>query len=171
MFCAFLNDILDNGRVEIIAALSLVISLSALIMTSYSTVENAVESRENLKNRLFCDYCARFTNDKSIQKVVEWLIVVKCMNSDKKRTDHRGKKRIPKCTIEVPTDFEKEKFLLFLTELNIQLKNNQLDNDDVRTIFQPYASLFFKSLQYESGYLYRNWNWKDFSKLCNKEAI
>lgn len=159
------ESLLANKTANYISAISLLVSITALIFANYIKVENAVELRNTNKKRLLNDYCSRFSSDPTIQKVVRWLFAITELDSDdikvypKKRKDYNGN------PIESPTSFEKERFLVFLTELNIQTKNKQLEIEDVRTIFSLYAQLFNKVQKNDNAFIFSLRKDCDYSEL------
>lgn len=119
-------------------AASLFISFIALINTTYYTVETALEFRKHNKKKMFSEYCARFSNDTNLKNVAEWLLFIT------KKDSHgiliERSKRSKKEYME-PTPFEKERFWCFLIELNIQIKDKQIEKEDAMKIFSRYAQL------------------------------
>ena len=166
ILCASWLDIFSNETSYTIASMSLFVSIIALIITNYFTVENAIELRSYNKKSLFCNYCARFSNDKDVIKVAEWLLNITELDSNgcikevypKKKKDDKGK------TITMPTRFEKQRFLDFLTEISIMIKSDLLEKDVVRDYFSLYASIFNKVQQTDANICYKQNN-TDFSEL------
>jgi hypothetical protein len=154
-----------NETANTIATTSLLISVTALFITTYITIENSVELRNTNKKKLLSDYCNRFSSDPIVQKVARWLWDITDMNFDeikvypKKSKDDKGNH------IEEPNSFEKGRFLVFLTELNIQTKNKQLEKEDVRKIFSLYALLFNKAQKNDNVTIYSLWKDCDYSEL------
>lgn len=146
ILCAIWYKLWLNETDKSLMAASLFISFIALFISSYITIENAIELRSYNKRKLFSDYCVRFSNDQNIKKVAEWLLAIAEFDSNgnilnvypKRLKDDKGR------TIIEPTYFEKERFFNFLKELNIQIKNRQLEKEDVNNLFSIYASLFYK---------------------------
>ena len=149
--CALWPDLWRNEAANNMTSLSLLISIFALFISSYFIVENAIELRTNNKKKLFCEYCARFSSNQNICKVAEWLLAISEFDPDgilmnvypKRLNDDKGR------TITEPTYFEMNCFWDFLIELNIQIKNKQLEKEDVRKYFSPYVLIFKKVLQAE----------------------
>ena len=87
---------------------------------------------------MFSEYCARFSNDTNLKNVAEWLLFIT------KKDSHgiliERSKRSKKEYME-PTPFEKERFWCFLIELNIQIKDKQIEKEDAMKIFSRYAQL------------------------------
>lgn len=140
ILCATWESIWDNKPAETIMAATLLLSVISMIMTSYIAVENAIELRLDRRKRLFSDYCARFSNDQNVRKVAEWLFNVNELDSDGKVIINSMK--LKQNNIKEPTLFEKRRFMDFLIEINIQIKNKQIEKEDVRKIFSIYAKLF-----------------------------
>lgn len=138
-----------NETTKTITLASLFLSITALIITNYITVERAIELRSYNKRKLFSEYCSRFSNDQNLKKVSEWLLAITRYDSDgnivkvlpKRSIKYNGK------TITEPTNYEKERFLAFLIELNIQIKNEQIERKDAEEVFAFYIQLFDKVLQ------------------------
>lgn len=164
MMCAMWRDLWINETANTLMGFSLFISIIALFISNYFIVENAIESRSNKKKKLFSEYCARFSGNQNISKVVEWLLNIAEFDSNgvlvnvypKGLNDDKGR------TISEPTFFQKKCFADFLIELNIQIKNKQLDIEDVRKYFSPYVLIFNKVLQVENNKVYYMWNIDDF---------
>ena len=108
-------------------AASLFVSVIALVITNYFTVENAIEIRENNKTKLFSDYCARFSNDSNFNKVAEWLLLISELDTEGNvlGIDTKKMKANKNLTLVEPTYFEKERFFDFLIELNKQKEKIQ----------------------------------------------
>ena len=144
IICATWPEIWANETAETIMAASLLVSIIALVISSYFTTETALEIRGYNKKKLFSDYCARFSNDQNIKNVAEWLLAITEMDSNGniRNVHFRKLKNDKKKTIMEPTPFEIERFWSFLIELVIQIKNGKLEREDVRKIFSSYAQLF-----------------------------
>lgn len=165
--CAMWFDLWKNENDNTLTSLSLFISVIALFLSNYFIVENAIESRHNKKKKLFSEYCARFSSNQNICKVSEWLLTIaefdpngilinvypNGLNGDKGRN------------ITEPTYFEKMCYFDFLVELNIQVKNNQLDKEDIRKYFSPCALIFIKVLQAEDMKNYYMRSLADLSEI------
>lgn len=134
----------DKETDKSILSASLFVSFLSLAGTLYLTIEIAIESRMFNQNKLLSDYTTRFSNDANIRKVIDWLIAI----SDKDKNEVITKfypqktKDDTERAIEKPTLYEKERFMRFFTELNIQIKNKQLKEEDVRELFSFYALMF-----------------------------
>ena len=152
VMCALWPDLWKNETANTLTAFSLFISIIALFISNYFIVEKAIESRTNNKKRLFSDYCARFSSNQNLCKVAEWLLTIAEYDSNgilnnvypNRVKNDKGR------AITEPTYFEQKCFLDFLIELNIQIKNKQLEKEDVRQIFSPYALIFNEVLQAEN---------------------
>lgn len=163
MMCAMWRELWINETANTLTGFSLFISIIALFISNYFIVENAIESRSNNKKKLFSEYCARFSGNQNISNVVEWLLNIAEFDSNgvlvnvypKGLNDDKGR------TISEPTFFQKKCFGDFLIELNIQIKNKQLDIEDVRKYFSPYVLIFNKVLQVENNKVYYMWNIDD----------
>ena len=138
-----------------------------MFISNYFIVENAIESRNNNKKKLFSEYCARFSSNQNICKVAEWLLAIAEFDSNgilinvypKRVNDNKGR------TIIEPTYFEKKCFGDFLIELNIQIKSKQLKKEDVRKYLFPYALIFKKVLQTEDMKICYIQNLADLSEI------
>lgn len=158
VMCAMWRDLWINETANTLTAFSLFISIVALFISNYFVVENAIESRSNNKKKLFSEYCARFSSNQNYCKVVEWLMCIAEFDSNvypNRLNDEKGG------TISEPTFFQKKCFWDFLIELNIQIKNKQLEKEDVRKLFYPYALIFKKVLQAENNKGIYMWNFAD----------
>lgn len=145
---------------------SLYLSIIVWISTIYVTLEGTLEVRVSKKKKLFCDYCTRFSNDKNIAKVAEWLLDVRDQDYNGNIKDKcQTKKRLKGKHTEEPTRFEKERFREFLIELNIQIKNNQIDKEDARRIFSIYTDLYLDMLNADNK-PYLKLVSQDISELC-----
>ena len=161
------RDMWINETIKTLTAYSLFISIIALFMGNYFVIENAIELRTNNKQKLFGDYCARFSTNHNICKVAEWLLSIAEFDSNgvlsnvdvKRLNGDKGR------TISEPTFFQKKCFGDFLLELNIQIKNKQLEKEDVRKYFSPYATVFKKVLQVENNKACYMWNLSDFQEI------
>ncbi len=156
-----------NETANTLSATSLFLSLIALFISNYFIVENAIELRANNKKKLLSNYCARFSNNQKISKVLEWLISIAEFDSNGNFI-----KLYPKDVISnnvmtnlPPTQFEKEVFYDFLVELNIQVKNKQLEKEDVEKFFSPYVLIFKEALQTEKSKTHYLRNINDLAEL------
>lgn len=166
VICAMGRDLWINETANTLMGSSLLLSLIALVVSNYFIVENARELRTNSKKKLFGDYCARFSSNQNICKVTEWLLNIAEFDSNgitnvypQKLYDAKGR------AITEPTYFEKKCFGDFLIELNIQVKNKQLEKEDVKNYFSLYALIFNKVLQAESNKNCYMWNFANFSDI------
>lgn len=167
--CASWYDIWSVEKTETIMATTLFVSIINLFFSGYIAVENAVELRNRSKKRLFGDYCSRFSNDICLKKVAEWLMAISTLdtNSIVKHNYfryHKVKGRKGEI-IQSPTLFEIEKFCEFLVELNIQIKNEQIDGKDARKMFSSYARMLSKVINSDKIELYNIQNDEDYSEL------
>lgn len=167
VLCAMWPDLWKNETANTMTAFSLFISIIALFISNYFIVEKAIESRTNNKKRLFSDYCARFSSNQNLCKVAEWLLTIAEFDSNgilnnvypNRMKNDKGR------AITEPTFFEQKCFLDFLIELNLQIKNMQLEKEDVRTIFSPYALIFNKVLKAKNMKIYYMRSLADLSEL------
>lgn len=140
------NVLWSNETEKSIMATALFMSVLSLFSTLYFTVEIALKRESATQNKLLSEYCARFSTDPSIRKVVEWLIAISDIDKNdvitrfypEKSKDDKGN------SIEKPSLYEKERFMRFFVELNIQIKNKQLNERDVNELFSFYAMMFSK---------------------------
>jgi len=149
---------------------SLLVSIIALVISSYFTTETALEIRGYNKKKLFSDYCARFSNDSNIKNVAEWLLAIterdsNSSNGNIRNVHYRKLKNDRKKTIMEPTPFEKERFWSFFIELVIQIKNGKLEREDVRKIFSSYAQLFDYVQQTDNKTSYYKYDRKVIAEL------
>lgn len=164
VFYASLPHIVANVGEKTISATSLAISITAVSMTTYFTVETALELRNYNKKKLFSDYCARFSTDTTIFKVAEWLLAIAELDSNDDNIWVYSKNVRDNKVVE-PTRFEKERFYMFLTELNIQIENGQIERDDARKVFSLYAHLFNNVRKTHTNTLYYEIENNDFAEL------
>lgn len=143
ILCATWENYWINKPTETIMTATLFVSVLSMIMTSYITIENAIELRSERRKKLFSDYCARFSNDQCVSKVAEWLLTISKLDfdgnveiMDSKYLQHS------KNFAKEPTLFEKERFMDFLIELNVQIKNKQIEKEDAIKVFSIYTRLF-----------------------------
>lgn len=169
VMCALWPDLWKNETTNSMTSFSLLISILALFISNYFIVENAIESRTNNKKNLFSEYCTRFSSNQNISKVAEWLLAISEFDTEgilinvypKRLNDDKGR------TIVEPTFFEMNCFGDFLIELNIQTKNKQLEKEDVRKYFSPYALIFDKVIQSENKQIYYMRNLSDLSEMLS----
>lgn len=167
VMCALWPDLWKNETTNNMTSFSLLISILALFISTYFIVENAIESRTNNKKKLFSEYCTRFSSNQNISKVAEWLLAISEFDPEgilinvysKRLNDDRGR------TITKPTFFEMNCFCDFLIELNIQIKNKQLEKEDVRKYFSPYILIFKEVIQAENKENYYMRNLADLSEI------
>ena len=160
-------DLWKNETANTLTAFSLFISIIALFISNYFIVEKAIESRTNNKKRLFSDYCARFSSNQNLCKVAEWLLTIAEYDSNGILINvYPNRVKNDKVrTVKEPSYFEQKCFLDFLIELNIQIKSKQLEKEDVRKIFSPYAFVLKEILQAENMEIYYMLNLADLSEL------
>ena len=167
VMCAMWRDLWINETANTLTAFSLFISIIALFISNYFIIENAIESRNNNKKKLFGEYCARFSSNHNICKVAEWLLTIAEFDSNgalinifpQRLNDDKGR------TISEPTLYQKKCFGDFLIELNIQIKNKQLEKEDVRQYFSKVTLIFNKVLQEENNKICYMWNLTDFPEI------
>lgn len=102
-------------------------------------------------------------------KVAEWLMTISTLDTNNIVNHnnfryHKVKDR-KREIIQSPTLFEIEKFCDFLVELNIQIKNEQIDGIDARKMFSSYVRMFRKVINSDNIELYNNRNDEDYSEL------
>lgn len=167
VMCAVWPDLWKNETANTLTAFSLFISIIALFISNYFIVEKAIESRTNNKKRLFSDYCARFSSNQNLCKVAEWLLTIAEYDSNGILINvYPNRVKNDKVrTVKEPSYFEQKCFLDFLIELNIQIKSKQLEKEDVRKIFSPYAFVLKEILQAENMEIYYMLNLADLSEL------
>ena len=169
VLCATWRDLWANETANTLTAFSLFISLTALFISNYFIIENARELRSNNKKKLFSDYCARFSSNCNLCKVAEWLLTLAEFDSNgnlidvypKRLKDNKGR------PISEPSSFEKQIFVDFLVELNIQIKNKQLEKEDIGKYFSPYVLLFKEILQADNNKTYYIRSLDDLSELLS----
>jgi hypothetical protein len=169
VLCTSWYDIWSVEKTETIMAATLFVSIINLFFSGYIAVENAVEQRNRCKKRIFADYCSRFSNDICLQKVAEWIMTISTLDTNNIVNHnnfryHKVKDR-KREIIQSPTLFEIEKFCDFLVELNIQIKNEQIDGIDARKMFSSYVRMFRKVINSDNIELYNNRNDEDYSEL------
>jgi len=165
VMCAAWPDLWKNETANTLTAFSLFISIIALFISNYFIVEKAIESRTNNKKRLFSDYCARFSSNQNLCKVAEWLLTISEIENGVVKLYPNRMKNDKGRAITEPTYFEQKCFLNFLIELNIQIKNKQLEKEDLRKIFSSYALIFKEVLQAENMKKFLPLNLFDLSEL------
>lgn len=163
--CATWYNLFANETTNFIAATSLFVSMTTLFVTTYVMIENAIELRNTNKKKLLSDYSNRFSCDSSVQKVVRWLFAITDLDSNEIKVYPKRSKDDKGNPIEKPTSFEKERFLVFLTELNIQIRENQLEKEDVKKIFSPYVLLFNKAQESDNTIIFSLRKDSDYSEL------
>ena len=165
VMCAAWPDLWKNETANTLTAFSLFISIIALFISNYFIVEKAIESRTNNKKRLFSDYCARFSSNQNLCKVAEWLLTISEIENGVVKLYPNRMKNDKGRAITEPTYFEQKCFLNFLIELNIQIKNKQLEKEDLRKIFSLYALIFKEVLLAENMEKFYMLNLSDLSEL------
>lgn len=165
VMCAVWSDLWKNETANSLTAFSLFISIIALFISNYFIVEKAIESRTNNKKRLFSDYCARFSSNQNLCVVAEWLLTISEIENGVINVYPNRMKNDKGRAITEPTYFEQKCFLDFLIELNIQIKNKQLDKEDARIYFSSYVLIFKKVLEVEKKKVFYMLNLADLSEL------
>lgn len=158
ILCATWESIWANKPAETIMAATLFLSILSMIITSYIAIENAIELRSERRKKLLSDYCTRFSNEQ--RKVAEWLLNICEIDSDSNVKILDSK--ISQYSSKEPTLFEKERFMEFFIELNIQIKNKQIEKEDARKLFSFYALLFDNVTKFDNQTLYSK---REVSKL------
>ena len=165
VMCAAWPDLWKNETANTLTAFSLFISIIALFISNYFIVEKAIESRTNNKKRLFSDYCARFSSNQNLCIVAEWLLTISEIENGVIKVYPNRMNNCKSRAITEPTYFEQKCFLNFFIELNIQIKNKQLEKEDVRKIFSLYALIFKEVLLAENMEKFYMLNLSDLSEL------
>lgn len=107
---------------------------------------------EERKRQLLLKYNERYSTDENINKVLEFLILK------------------DECKTQIPTVNQREMFLRFFEELEIQIQNNMLDADLVYDLFSFYALEAGKPDDFLTS-KYENKNWRyymDFYKRMKR---
>ena len=163
VMCAMWPDFLGNETINNLTVFSLFVSIIALFISNYFIVENAIESRNKNKKKLFSEYCARFSSNQNICRVAEWLLSIAEFDPNGFLINVYPKDRGKKIT--EPTYYEKTCFVDFFIELNIQINNEQLEKEDVRKYFSPYVLIFKRVLQAENKEFCYMRNLADLSEI------
>ena len=145
LLTAIWNVIVSQETEKTIATSSLFISLLSVFCTLYFTVEVALENRHVNESKLLSDYCARFSEDYSIQNVVDWLLGL--CNTETQGGLSEFSSMMSKgneYNTNNPTILDKNRFIQFYAELNLQLEKGRLNLEDVRELFSFYAVIFNK---------------------------
>lgn len=167
VMCAMWRDLCINETNNTLIGASLFVSIIALFMSNYFIVENAIRLRAYNKKKLLSEYCARFSSSYNYCKVAEWLLAIAEFDSNgnlidvhpKRHKDYKGR------NITEPTNLERKLFFDYLIELNIQIKNKQLDKEDIYVFFSSYALILKKLLQKDDNTANYLHNLADLSEL------
>ena len=90
------------------------------------------------KRKVLCEYNQRYSTDKNIEAVIEWMVQV--AKTDEKTGEIKGVNKDIKTV--PPSIHKKEMFMRFFEELNIRLEKNDMNTDEVYSLFAYYALKF-----------------------------
>lgn len=115
----------------------------AFIVALIGVVYAAHQYQNHLKEeqrRVLCEYNQRYSTDKNIEIVVEWMLQVAKTNEETGEIEgvNRNVKQIS------PGIHKKEMFMRFFEELNLRLEHNDMNIDEVYNLFAYYALKFDK---------------------------
>ena len=123
-----------------IASLGQILSaVTAAIAVFYAIISYKDHLLEK-KNNLLCLYNKRYTEDKSVEKVVRWMLSTAKMDENGGIVGHDPSKEVK--DVEKPDVYDKEMFMRFFEELNIQIDNHLLNEDNTLQLFAEYALIF-----------------------------
>lgn len=110
--------------VIIIEVLQLVLAIMGLAIAYF---EYCKHTNQN-KYAVMSEYNKRYNDDKNIEAVVKYLIWFLEGNSS-------GKEQVP----DIPTVYQKEMFMRFYEELQLQVENNRIGKGKIEDFFAYYA--------------------------------
>lgn len=111
------------------------------IGASYAIVQYKNHLKEE-KRKLLCEYNQRYSSDKNIESVIVWMLQV--AKTDKITGEIIGVNREREAKSISPGIHKKEMFMRFFEELNIRLEKNDMNANEVYSLFAYYALKFDK---------------------------
>ena len=90
------------------------------------------------KRKMLCEYNKRYSSDKNIEKVVEWMLLI--ARTDDDTGEIIGVKQNIKCI--PPSIYTKEMFMRFFEEINLRIEKGDMNADEVYKLFAYYAMKF-----------------------------
>ena len=135
--------------------------MGTLIVAGYSAWYAQKEYNKHMeeeRTKLLCDYNHRYSTDKYIEYVIEWMLSIAIIGNDGSIIGvNRDIKNIP------PSIHQKEMFLRFFEELYLQIKKDKLDKQEVFNLFGYYALIFDKYEEFRLDITdYEKNEWSDF---------
>lgn len=112
-----------------------------MLITSFVAAVYAIVQYEDYKlaerTKLFCEYNQRYSTDKNIEEVIQWMLKVSIQ-------DENGQiiGASPMRTYYNPGIYKKEMFMRFFEELNKRIDNKHISKSDAYDFFSYYALLF-----------------------------
>jgi hypothetical protein len=95
--------------------------------------------QDSRKTELLCTYNQRYAADKSIEKVIKWILKTAKLDENGKIV---GKDPNTVLGVEIPDIYDKEMFMRFFEELNVQINKGLLQKEDTLRLFAAYALIF-----------------------------
>jgi hypothetical protein len=154
----FYPSICIGSFAELLTALA---TLGALLVAGVSLCyakKQYEKHQEEERTKLLCEYNQRYSTDKNVECVIEWMLKTAIMGKD-----GRIEKVNRYTNTEAPSVHQKEMFMRFFEELHMQISKNKLDKHEVFNLFSYYALVFDKFEEYRLDITdYNNGEWKSF---------
>lgn len=108
---------------------------------------------EEEKRKVLCEYNQRYSSDKNIEKVVEWMLLI--AKTDEKTGEIIGVNDEVKSIS--PGIYKKELFMRFFEEINLRIEKGDMNADEVYKLFAYYAMKFDNHPDFRSDIIdYKN---------------
>ena len=141
--------------------------ITAAIAAFYVMIQYQSYLKDKKNNQLSI-YNKRFAEDKYIAKVTKWMIN-SAKYDENGRIVGKNKEKIIK-EEETPDTYDKEMFMRFFEELNVQINNHLLNEEDTLRLFAYYALVFdeYKSFREEITDYDKDDLWMNFHKFIDR---
>lgn len=147
--------------------LTSIISFGTLLVALFSALYVKKEYDKHIeeeRTKLLCEYNHRYSVDKHIECVIEWMLQIAIMDESGNIIGvNRQIKNIP------PNIHQKEMFMRFFEELQLQIEKRKLNKQDVKKLFSYYALVFDKIEEYHCDITdYNKIEWETFRNFVKQ---
>lgn len=150
---------LFNGLTAITNAGILLTSIYAL----YYAIREYEKRLEEEKTRILCEYNQRYASDPNIASVINWILEISTFEDD-----NRIRKIDVNKASKHPSVYEKELFMRFFEELQMQIEKGTIEKYIVKEMFGFYAVKFSLHKELRSDIKdYEKDEWKGFREFVS----
>ena len=163
----FYHCLCEESLVDIITSASTAGTMLVATISACYAYHEYLQHQKNEKTQLLCHYNHRYSTDANIKAVVEWMLdntPAITPSSSANSGDINGCLSPTKGFVSL---YQKEMFMRFFEELNIQIKEGNLDKQQVKDLFSYYAIKFGKIDGFRENVTDYDTNWSNFKSFVN----